>query len=100
MSDALSSAARLPAAPPDAGADIETRTKQVLAEILGRETPEIAANAVLVTDLGADSLDALEIWMALEEKFDIDLDDAAVAGCKRVSDLLDLVRHAVAAKGA
>lgn len=94
MSDALSSAARLPDAPPAAGTDYELIIRKVLGQILSRSTDEVSGNAHLRADLGSDSLDSLEIWMALEEEFLVDLDDTAVAKCQRVSDLVALVRAA------
>jgi acyl carrier protein len=61
-------------------------TKQV-AEILGVDVTRIGPDQELVRDLGADSLDAVEIVMAVEEEFEITIDDASAEKMRTVSDI-------------
>lgn len=56
--------------------DIAGEMKQVVAEQLGVKPEEIKPEASFTDDLGADSLDAVELIMALEEKFGIEIPDA------------------------
>ncbi|WMY94712.1 MAG: acyl carrier protein [Arsenophonus sp.] len=55
--------------------DIEKGVKKIIAEQLGVKEEEVANNASFVEDLGADSLDTVELVMALEEEFDIEIPD-------------------------
>lgn len=52
-----------------------TRLRNIIADQLGIETDRIVPEARLVDDLGADSLDLVELVMAIEEEFDIEVDD-------------------------
>jgi acyl carrier protein len=54
---------------------IEQRVKDILVENLGVEIEKLAPQATLNEDLGADSLDAVELIMALEEEFGIEISD-------------------------
>ena len=55
--------------------DIETRVIAIVAEQLDVETSEIKSDSSFVDDLGADSLDTVELVMALEEEFDAEIPD-------------------------
>lgn len=55
--------------------NIETRVKQVVAEQLGLKEAEIGMEAHFSNDLGADSLDVVELVMALEEEFEVEVPD-------------------------
>lgn len=61
----------------------EERVLGILEEILSRESKELTPLALLVEDLGMDSLDRVEIAMALEEEFDVDRIDESEADCWR-----------------
>ena len=53
-------------------ASIEERVKQIIAEQLGVDEEQVVDNAAFMDDLGADSLDTVELVMALEEEFDVE----------------------------
>ncbi|MBD3239427.1 MAG: acyl carrier protein, partial [Chitinivibrionales bacterium] len=53
----------------------ETKIKQIIAEKLGVSEDKVIAQASFVDDLGADSLDQVELIMAFEDAFDIDIPD-------------------------
>ncbi len=54
---------------------IEERVKKIIVEQLGVEEDQVTADASFVDDLGADSLDTVELVMALEEEFDCEIPD-------------------------
>ncbi|TAJ27619.1 MAG: acyl carrier protein [Nitrospirae bacterium] len=54
---------------------VEDRIKKIIAEQLGVEEDEVVTEASFVDDLGADSLDTVELVMAFEEEFDIEIPD-------------------------
>src|ERR1700751_4928278 len=58
-----------------ADANIADRVKQIIVEQLGVDAAEVTPNAHFVNDLGADSLDTVELVMALEEEFDTEIPD-------------------------
>lgn len=64
---------------------------KILQEHLDRPVEAMTRDAKLVEDLGADSLDFIEIVMALEEEFDADIDDDAAENVKTVGDAADLI---------
>ena len=55
--------------------DVEARVKEIIVEQLGVDASEVSIQASFVNDLGADSLDTVELVMALEEEFDIEIPD-------------------------
>ncbi|CAN8140997.1 acyl carrier protein [uncultured Thiomicrorhabdus sp.] len=55
--------------------DIQERVKKIVVEQLGVEEDQVTADASFVDDLGADSLDTVELVMALEEEFDCEIPD-------------------------
>jgi len=73
---------------------VEEKVKQIIAEQLGVELSEVVTNITL-DDLGADSLDKVELTMALEEAFDIEISDAAVEKIRTVQDVIDAVNSHV-----
>jgi acyl carrier protein len=68
------------------GALIE-RIREIVAGQLGVEANEVVAEASILDDLGADSLDVVELVMALEEEFDIEVPDEDVEGMRTVADV-------------
>jgi acyl carrier protein len=64
------------------------RVKEIIAEELGIEEEEINIDSDLTDDLGADSLDAIELIMAIEEEFDVEIADSEATKIKLVSDIV------------
>ena len=54
---------------------IEERVKKIVSDQLGKDVEEIQSDSSFVDDLGADSLDTVELVMALEEEFDLEIAD-------------------------
>ncbi|MFZ2620870.1 MAG: acyl carrier protein [Alphaproteobacteria bacterium] len=77
--------------------DIVQRVKNVVAENLGVDIEKVVESASFVDDLGADSLDTVEMVMALEAEFGIDIPDADAEGITTVADAIEFVTKATAA---
>lgn len=71
--------------------DIEHRVKTIVAEQLGIEQSRIANTSSLADDLGADSLDDVELVMAIEDEFAIEIPDSDAEACKTVQAIIDYV---------
>ncbi len=67
------------------------KIKDIIVENLGVSPEEVKLEASLADDLGADSLDAVEISMAVEEEFSISIPDEELEKFKSVKDLVDFV---------
>jgi len=67
-------------------ASVEEKVKQIIVEQLGVDEGEVTANASFVDDLGADSLDTVELVMAFEEAFDIEIPDEDAEKIRTVQD--------------
>ena len=70
---------------------VEDRIKKIIAEQLGVEEDEVVPEASFVEDLGADSLDTVELVMALEEEFDIEIPDEDAEKIKTVQDVIQYI---------
>ena len=70
-------------------ASVEERVKQIIVEQLGVDEGEVTANASFVDDLGADSLDTVELVMAFEEAFEIEIPDEQAEKIRTVKDAID-----------
>ena len=68
------------------------RVKKIIAEQLGVEAEEITMDSSFVDDLGADSLDIVELIMALEEDFDIEFPDEDAEKIATVGDVVEYIR--------
>ena len=80
-------------------ASVEEKVKQIIVEQLGVDEAEVTANASFIDDLGADSLDPVELVMAFEEAFDIEIPDEEAEKIKSVSDAVSYIeKHQKAAK--
>jgi acyl carrier protein len=80
-------------------ASVEEKVKQIIVEQLGVDEAEVTANASFIDDLGADSLDTVELVMAFEEAFDIEIPDEEAEKIKSVSDAVSYIeKHQKAAK--
>ena len=80
-------------------ASTEERVKQIIVEQLGVDEAEVTPNASFVDDLGADSLDTVELVMAFEEAFDIEIPDEDAEKIRTVKDAIDYITsHAKGSK--
>ena len=80
-------------------ASIEERVKQIIVEQLGVEEAEVTPSASFVDDLGADSLDTVELVMAFEEAFEIEIPDEDAEKIRTVQDAITYIdQHAKAKK--
>ncbi|MEJ2658666.1 MAG: acyl carrier protein [Desulfobacterales bacterium] len=70
---------------------IEDKVKKIIAEKLSVDIEEIVPEASFVDDLGADSLDLVELIMSMEEEFDIDIPDEEAEKLVTVKDVLDFI---------
>ena len=75
-------------------ATIEEKVKSIIVSQLGVEEAAVTNNAKLIEDLGADSLDIVELVMAMEEAFGIDIPDEEAENIKTVSDAISFVKKA------
>jgi len=71
--------------------NIEERVKNIIVEQLGVQLDEVVNNASFVDDLGADSLDTVELVMALEEEFDTEIPDEEAEKITTVQSAIDYV---------
>ena len=70
---------------------IEARVKEIIVNELGVEAEKVTAEASFVEDLGADSLDTVELVMALEEAFGIEIPDEDAEKIKTIGDTISYV---------
>jgi acyl carrier protein len=68
--------------------DTETRVIEIVAQTLSKANAKLSATTHFVNDLGVDSLDAIEVWMAIEDAFFVELPDEVI---ERLSTLGDVV---------
>jgi acyl carrier protein len=73
-------------------ASIEQRVKDIIVEQLGVEEDEVSAEASFIDDLGADSLDTVELVMAFEEEFNIEITDEDAEGISTVQEAIDYIK--------
>ena len=79
--------------------DIGERVKKIVVEHLGVEPEKVTEGASFIDDLGADSLDTVELVMAFEEAFDIEIPDEDAEKIRTVQDAVDYIgKHAKAGK--
>ena len=76
-------------------ATVDERVKNIIAEQLGVEEEEVTSEAHFVEDLGADSLDTVELVMALEEEFEIEIPDEDAEKILTVGKALDYIKEKV-----
>jgi len=67
------------------------RLQELIVEGLGVEKEKVTLEADLVTDLGADSLDAVELIMAIEDEFDLTIDDEVAQSFKTVGQIVEFI---------
>jgi len=69
------------------------KVKKIIAEQLGVEEDEIAMESSFIDDLGADSLDIVELIMALEEEFDLEIPDSEAEKISTVGDVVEYIKN-------
>ena len=78
---------------------VADKVKSIIVEQLGVDEAECTENAFILDDLGADSLDTVELVMAFEEAFDIEIPDEDAEKIRTVNDAVDYIgKHAKAGK--
>ena len=79
--------------------EIAEKVKQIISEQLGVEEAEVTSSASFTDDLGADSLDQVELVMALEENFDIEIPDDAAEKIRTVQEAIEYIdKHSKVSK--
>ena len=73
-------------------AEVFEKVKKIVVEQLGVEADDVKPEASFANDLGADSLDTVELVMALEEEFDIEIPDDAAEGIATVQDAVNFIK--------
>jgi acyl carrier protein len=68
--------------------DIQAKVKEIIVEQLGVDEAQVKPEASFIDDLGADSLDTVELVMAFEEKFDIEIPDEDAEKMRTVGDAI------------
>lgn len=71
------------------------RIIQIIAKQLGIEEQDISSNSSVVEDLGADSLDVVELIMAIEEEFDLEIPDTEAEKIVNVQNIFDYMENAL-----
>jgi acyl carrier protein len=72
---------------------IEDKVKKIISEKLSVDLDEVVPEASFVDDLGADSLDLVELIMSMEEEFDVEISDEDAEKMTSVKDALDYVNQ-------
>ena len=70
---------------------VEEKVKSIIVEQLGVDANEVTPEASFVNDLGADSLDTVELVMAFEEAFNIEIPDEAAEKIQKVKDAIEYI---------
>ncbi|HEX2953056.1 MAG TPA: acyl carrier protein [Bacillota bacterium] len=73
--------------------DIFAKVKEIVVEQLGVDEEEVNEQASFVDDLGADSLDIVELVMALEEEFDLEIPDEDAEKIQTVGDAVNYIKE-------
>ncbi|NIA12199.1 MAG: acyl carrier protein [Nitrospiraceae bacterium] len=73
--------------------NIDEKVKEIVADRLGVDPDEVTPEASFINDLGADSLDTVELVMALEEEFGIEIPDEDAEKIQTVGDAIDYIKN-------
>ncbi len=74
---------------------VEEKVKEIISKQLGVDQSEVTPDASFVEDLGADSLDTVELVMAFEEAFNIEIPDEDAEKIAKVKDAVDYIQKKV-----
>lgn len=72
---------------------VEDKVKEIVVDQLGVDDKQVTNGASFIDDLGADSLDTVELVMALEEEFDIEIPDEEAEKIEKVQDAIDYINN-------
>jgi acyl carrier protein len=75
--------------------DVEEKVKDIIVEELGVEREKLTSDASFMEDLGADSLDTVELVMAFEKEFDIDIPDEEAEKLRTVGDAMSYLHQKI-----
>ena len=70
---------------------VEEKVKEIIVDQLGVDESQVTVTASFIEDLGADSLDTVELVMALEEEFDVEISDEDAEKIAKVQDAIDYI---------
>ena len=76
--------------------DVAERVKKIVVEHLGVEADKVVEAASFIDDLGADSLDTVELVMAFEEEFNVEIPDDAAENIQTVANAVDFIKENIA----
>ena len=71
---------------------VEKKVKEIVSEQLGKDANEVTDGASFIDDLGADSLDIVELVMAMEDEFGIEIPDEEAEKIKTVKDVIEYIK--------
>ena len=74
--------------------DVSSKVKKIVADHLGIEEVKVTEESSFIDDLGADSLDTVELVMAFEEEFEIEIPDDAAEKIQTIKDAIDFIEAA------
>ncbi|WP_422445892.1 acyl carrier protein [Thermoanaerobacterium sp. DL9XJH110] len=73
--------------------EVLDKIKKIIADQLGIDEDDVVPEASFIDDLGADSLDIVELIMAFEEEFDLEIPDEDAEKIKTVQDVIDYIKN-------
>lgn len=72
---------------------VEEKVREIIVDQLGVDEKQVTDEAAFIDDLGADSLDTVELVMALEEEFDVEIPDEEAEKISKVRDAIDYIKN-------
>ncbi|MBT4374692.1 MAG: acyl carrier protein [Nitrospina sp.] len=72
---------------------VEEKVRGIIVDQLGVDEKQVTNDAAFIDDLGADSLDTVELVMALEEEFDVEIPDEDAEKISKVQDAIDYINN-------